>query len=57
MNESRRILATKISYISNIMVFYGYIHEWAELLDALQIDAQIIIVILFKCNQDNGFFF
>ena len=28
---SKRILATKINYISNIIVYYGYIHEWAEL--------------------------
>ena len=28
---SREFLATKISYISNIMVYYGYVHEWAEL--------------------------
>ena len=28
---SRKILATKISYISNIMTYYGYVHEWAEL--------------------------
>ena len=28
---SRKILATKISYISNIMVYYGYVHECAEL--------------------------
>ena len=29
--ESRKTLATKIAYISNIIVYYGYMHEWAEL--------------------------
>ena len=31
IESSRKILVTKISYISNIMVYYGFIHEWAEL--------------------------
>ena len=31
INPSRKILATKISYISNIMIYYGYVHECAEL--------------------------
>ena len=29
--ESRKTLAIKIAYISNIIVYYGYMHEWAEL--------------------------
>ena len=28
---TRKKLVTKISYTSNIMVYYGYVHEWAEL--------------------------
>ena len=28
-------LLTKISYMSNIMVYYGYLHEWAELFNQL----------------------
>ena len=31
LQRSRKILATKISYISQIMIYFGYIHEWAEL--------------------------
>ena len=37
---SRRILATKISYISQIMVYFGYIHEWAELYRQLWKDSR-----------------
>ena len=36
----RRILATKISYISQIMVYFGYIHEWAELYRQLWRDSR-----------------
>ena len=28
-------LLTKISYLSNIMIYYGYLHEWAELFNQL----------------------
>ena len=38
--SSRMILATKISYISNIMVYYGYVHEWAELYKQLWKDSK-----------------
>ena len=38
--KSRKILATKISYISQIMVYFGYIHEWAELYRQLWRDSR-----------------
>ena len=38
--ENRRMLATKIAYISNIMVYYGYIHECAELYRELSKDSR-----------------
>ena len=30
-----QVLLTKISYMSNIMVYYGFMHEWAELFKQL----------------------
>ena len=38
--DSCRILATKIAYISNIMIYYGYVHEWAELYKQLCSDSR-----------------
>ena len=40
LQRSRKILATKISYISQIMVYFGYIHEWAELYRQLWKDSR-----------------
>ena len=40
LSRPRKILATKISYISQIMVYFGYIHEWAELYRQLWKDSR-----------------
>ena len=56
IDSSRKILSTKMSYISNIMIYYGYVHEWAELYRQLWRDsrkewdknANIIVKVILK---------
>ena len=40
LSISRKLLATKISYISHIMIYFGYIHECAELYRQLWKDSR-----------------